>query len=223
MRRNGFTLIELLVVIAIIAILAAILFPVFGRARAKARQASCTSNQKQLCLGIMMYAQDYDESFPYNWYPYNGSAYTWRSAILPYVKNVQIFQCPDLRINDTEAFKGGDHDIPDLVSSPRANLAGYAINTAHFDAGAPTPPYGAPMGIVEDTSNCVLLFESDGAEGQGTGANGAWNPGTTAGTWPVRHNEGSIMGFCDGHAKWLKPDKIDPGSGDWLSTVEIEP
>ena len=64
MKRRGFTLIELLVVIAIIAILAAILFPVFARAREKARQASCSSNQKQIALGILMYAQDYDEAFP---------------------------------------------------------------------------------------------------------------------------------------------------------------
>ena len=114
MKRRGFTLIELLVVIAIIAILAAILFPVFARAREKARQTSCLSNMKQLGLGMLMYAQDYDETFTRmghgnqptpvvpgdNYFNYNsGSSYlyfyrSWASNIYPYIKNVQIFICP---------------------------------------------------------------------------------------------------------------------------------
>jgi len=81
-RREGFTLIELLVVIAIIAILAAILFPVFAQAREKARQTSCTSNLKQLGTAMMMYAHDYDESYPSNWYPPDGH---WANVILPYL------------------------------------------------------------------------------------------------------------------------------------------
>jgi len=86
--RRGFTLIELLVVIAIIAILAAILFPVFARAREKARQSSCLSNIKQMTLGSLMYCQDYDEMF--HTYDY------WYNFITPYVKNTQIFVCPSL-------------------------------------------------------------------------------------------------------------------------------
>ena len=102
-RHNGFTLIELLVVIAIIAILAAILFPVFARARENARRASCMSNLKQIGLGIMQYTQDYDEHMPSGflsgaYYPYpNGTKYytdSWRAAIYPYVKSVQVFNCP---------------------------------------------------------------------------------------------------------------------------------
>jgi prepilin-type N-terminal cleavage/methylation domain-containing protein len=87
-RNSGFTLIELLVVIAIIAILAAILFPVFAQAREKARQASCISNNKQIALGVMMYAQDYDETLPLGSYIFAGmtSAVTWQDLVEPYVK-----------------------------------------------------------------------------------------------------------------------------------------
>lgn len=112
--RKGFTLIELLVVIAIIAILAAILFPVFAKARAQARKTVGISNLKQIGLGTMMYVQDYDEKFPYyNWgqhcctevyggglYSANSAAFAnvvnspWNNAILPYVKNTGIFQDP---------------------------------------------------------------------------------------------------------------------------------
>ena len=105
--KRGFTLIELLVVIAIIAILAAILFPVFAQARAKARQASCLSNVKQLTLGMVMYSQDYDETFPqWNWgQQYAGGSgpgveiwnNLWVNAIYPYVKNGQVYGCPDDR------------------------------------------------------------------------------------------------------------------------------
>jgi len=96
MSRRGFTLIELLVVIAIIAILAAILFPVFARARESARTSSCSSNVRQLCLASLMYAQDYDEVLPCDYYACNSS--TTHARLLaqmgPYVKNLQIFQCP---------------------------------------------------------------------------------------------------------------------------------
>jgi len=112
MRRNGFTLIELLVVIAIIAILAAILFPVFARAREKARQASCLSNVKELMLAIKMYVQDYDEMNPAarnclsgtNWtltgdiaqLPGCGGTFfiPWFLVVQPYIKNTQILRCP---------------------------------------------------------------------------------------------------------------------------------
>jgi len=89
--RKGFTLIELLVVIAIIAILAAILFPVFARAREKARQASCLSNLKQIGLASVMYAQDYDERFVIYRYP---DPYFWPDKLQPYIKNTQVMVCP---------------------------------------------------------------------------------------------------------------------------------
>ncbi len=99
--KRGFTLIELLVVIAIIAILAAILFPVFARAREKAKAASCLSNVKQLMLAAMQYAQDYDDNLPASYQPQvaidpnTGGAYTyWYWLLQPYIKNTQILKCP---------------------------------------------------------------------------------------------------------------------------------
>src|SRR5881628_2562260 len=93
-RRSGFTLIELLVVIAIIAILAAILFPVFAQAREKARQASCGSNQRQMGLAFMMYAQDYDETLPFFGNPWPNPVVYWDTCIQPYTKSQQLHSCP---------------------------------------------------------------------------------------------------------------------------------
>jgi len=106
-RSNGFTLIELLVVIAIIAILAAILFPVFAQAREKARQTACLSNNKQIGTGLMMYVQDYDETYPCinrGLITGNTTAYymMWTSQVYPYIKNTDVFQCPSARMNDKE-------------------------------------------------------------------------------------------------------------------------
>src|SRR5688500_18904923 len=106
MRKRGFTLIELLVVIAIIAILAAILFPVFAKAREAARKTSCLNNLKQIGTGMMMYAQDYDENMPaaaFGNYPnglwgsplWNDYGWTYIFPLLdPYTKNSQIYACP---------------------------------------------------------------------------------------------------------------------------------
>jgi prepilin-type N-terminal cleavage/methylation domain-containing protein/prepilin-type processing-associated H-X9-DG protein len=96
--KNGFTMIELLVVIAIIALLAAILFPVFGRARENARRSSCQSNLKQIGLGLMQYLQDYDEVLVSSIYGTTASKaesfYRWQDAIFPYIKSAQLFNCP---------------------------------------------------------------------------------------------------------------------------------
>ncbi|BCM89911.1 hypothetical protein IAD21_01761 [Abditibacteriota bacterium] len=113
--RPAFTLVELLVVITIIAILAAILFPVFARARENARRASCQSNLKQIGLGLIQYAQDYDEYLPFPMVGANArsggndvySGYVWQDEIFPYVKSEQIFNCPSARFGNP-----GDADLP---------------------------------------------------------------------------------------------------------------
>jgi prepilin-type processing-associated H-X9-DG protein len=135
-------LIELLVVIAIIAILAAILFPVFAQAREKARQTACMSKLKQMGLGLMMYSQDYDENLVPAWI---GSAYPgyarWMDVIQPYVKNKQIFTCPSSS-TDYEPVPAGGTVAGSIVNgkSVREQNGGYAMNVTYFTPGSPKPP-----------------------------------------------------------------------------------
>jgi len=121
--RNGFTLIELLVVIAIIAILAAILFPVFAKAREKARQTACLSNEKQIALGVMQYVQDSDEMYPFGVIDAGpakiggtfgggsmpGTGAGWAGAITPYIKSMEVFKCPD---DSTAPVTGSNPQVP---------------------------------------------------------------------------------------------------------------
>jgi prepilin-type N-terminal cleavage/methylation domain-containing protein/prepilin-type processing-associated H-X9-DG protein len=182
--RRGFTLIELLVVIAIIAILASILFPVFSRARAKARQAACISNEKQLVLAMLMYAEDYDEVFPApdtgggaGYWGTHGSALTnviWCDLIYPYTRNHQIEVCPENK----------------LV------LPGYAMNDL-LD-----PSIGQPLGGFFDVSSKIILFDFDGS------APSAGDVALLTGPIIVRHNDGVVFGFVDGHVKWNKPVSV---------------
>jgi len=224
MVRRGFTLIELLVVIAIIAILAAILFPVFARAREKARQTSCLSNVKQLGLGIQMYAQDYDEMIVSGVYDYNNSGtwntgdYSWRDAILPYVKNAQIFVCPSKKGMTFDSVTFPDFDLS----------AGYALNYHHAGPtgadAAPTPPAGQALGSVGDAASCIIMTESDGAVTTGisddtlAGAHGTY----ATDDWTRRHNGVADYGFVDGHAKALGPNAICVAGRDCLASMEIE-
>jgi len=166
----GFTLIELLVVIAIIAILAAILFPVFSQARAKARQAACLSNIKQVGTGMLQYTQDYDEAFPYNRFYGTVAAYlNWKYGLFPYIRNLQVYECPETRaqiarmLGDTARISRGSPmdeqwarchpDSPWYSGEPlcivpqQANLwfpRGYTVNGAVFNLAAglgwATPP-----------------------------------------------------------------------------------
>lgn len=222
--NRGFTLIELLVVIAIIAILAAILFPVFAKAREKARQASCASNVKQLMVGVLMYTQDYDEMLPTQWTDMNGNGTpdtgvdgTWRSKVTPYVKNPQIFQCPSNRMTNTFDGRSNDHGMN----------GGYGPNDVHYAAGAPDPPTGQALAAIQDSSKCVFLgeltagwaFSYDPGGSPGDNAHGLIYGGTASVQTAVPHNGGSNFGFVDGHVKWLKPTNAKCASGDCIYSI----
>ncbi len=156
---KAFTLIELLVVIAIIAILAAILFPVFARARENARRTSCTSNLKQIGLGLLQYSQDYDEKLPHDYFGPDtdssgrGGAYKWMDAIYPYVKSEQIFICPSDTIgslptnNSRYAYRpdGSTAGYQYLYGSYSANIT-YYTPPAGGAARVATPPFSPPTG-----------------------------------------------------------------------------
>ncbi len=133
LSKKGFTLIELLVVIAIIAILAAILFPVFAQAREKARAVSCLSNTKQIGLAHLMYAQDYDESFASSWcYGFPGE-FSW--AVQPYMKSLKILLCPDRTVSSSAmAAACGADNAAGGVNNPTGEpyLWGYGFNTGYL-------------------------------------------------------------------------------------------
>jgi prepilin-type N-terminal cleavage/methylation domain-containing protein/prepilin-type processing-associated H-X9-DG protein len=150
--RSGFTLIELLVVIAIIAILAAILFPVFAQAREKARAISCLSNEKQVGLGIMQYQQDWDEKNPGGLNGYGGGGSGWAGQIYAYVKSTQVFKCPDDSGVDTYASSLGLNANTSLVN-PACAASNYSGPCCTMTAdSSPIAAYTAP-------ASTVLLFE----------------------------------------------------------------
>ena len=178
MTRRGFTLIELLVVIAIIAILAAILFPVFAKAREKARQTSCLNNVRQLAVACQMYVQDYDEVFsgraiPTTW-PVPADANWWTTLYTPYVKNTQIFYCP----------------------SKGQSAWGYGYNTVHLPTGTSLGSIAKPaemIVIADDDSNYRTLYCPQ------CSAYADWDRLPSD-----RHNLQINCAFVDGHAKCLK-------------------
>src|SRR5687768_3102279 len=149
-KRPGFTLIELLVVIAIIAILAAILFPVFAQAREKARQASCLSNAKQLGTALMMYFQDWDELFPnsVSWKRYSPGLErdtTFADRLLPYVKNEKVWLCP----SDARPTK--------VWSVPTSIASSYGGN---YVVLAPWDYHPVPLPAIEAPADMIVLFEA---------------------------------------------------------------
>jgi prepilin-type N-terminal cleavage/methylation domain-containing protein/prepilin-type processing-associated H-X9-DG protein len=140
--RPGFTLIELLVVIAIIAILAAILFPVFAQARDKARGIACLSNMKQIALAITMYQQDYDESIPLGNQEYAGEVYnydiSWIKAVQPYIKNQQLMVCPN------GAYDAGTDGKPDSDPTHSGAAGAETVASQYTTIGGPVASYGIP-------------------------------------------------------------------------------
>ena len=226
--KRGFTLIELLVVIAIIAILAAILFPVFARARENARRSSCQSNLKQIALGFTQYTQDYDEHYP-SVGPAMGDNTGapadnpgWAVVVDPYLKSTQLLQCP----SDKNA-PGANYTSLGYTDYFYNAQIGYTNNTGNVSNGKPLK-----LSQIDFPSNTLLLGETGGQQGDISRANVGlfWGPdkwrancGNIQPWGPVsqngymkdypdqtvkKHLDGSNFAFTDGHVKWYTPEKI---------------
>ena len=220
---KGFTLIELLVVIAIIAILAAILFPVFAQAREKARQSSCLSNLKQLGTAIVLYCDDYDETLPHavmnqSAVPGYDMSYpgfkfftydmiwtgplqwnTWMDCIFPYVKNINMYICPSG--HKTSAGYGINHNLSQMQSLANNACLAEFTNTSEkvilsdttINISEPGIDPYATMNLCSNASTCY------------------WYSAPTY-IDMTRHNGGSNFTFCDGHAKYYK-------KADWVTKM----
>lgn len=188
-RRSGFTLIELLVVIAIIAILAAILFPVFARAREKARQTSCLSNLKEIALAEQMYEQDYDErTASYSSHPGAAAQYgTWQ-MLEPYLKNTQVQLCPS---HDTT---GAASYGPNITAVTSNGSTGHTYFYCFRKVAS--IPYPAEAAMFMDTLGSYWRY------------NAAAVPDKMDGDDP-RHNDGMNVNYFDGHAKWVSNSFAD--------------
>lgn len=188
-NSRGFTLIELLVVIAIIAILAAILFPVFARARENARRASCQSNEKQMALGIMMYVQDYDEKFPMHWgYNQGGVVYSWPVTTQPYTKSKQLYFCP------SDTF----HNSANAISTANVSY-GYNYNWLTMKS----------LATVNYPSETLLLGDTGLHDPAVIAAYVIYPTLSMTNYSPTNsHLEGCNFAFVDGHVKWLKAEKV---------------
>jgi prepilin-type N-terminal cleavage/methylation domain-containing protein/prepilin-type processing-associated H-X9-DG protein len=224
--KAGFTLIELLVVIAIIAILASILFPVFGRARENARRSSCQSNLKQIGLGMMQYTQDYDEYFPLSVIsltpsgsqtnpPVGGVPIGWADALQTYLKSTQIYQCPsEATPAETDPNKTGYTDYYINKNAGTGDQPLPAINNPTLsiligEGGSPTA--GSP------NLHSNARYRSNGCNAGGDPIGTVPYLDRTQGTCPVaigfsfnlagggiRHFDGANYAFADGHVKWLR-------------------
>ena len=238
--RKAFTLIELLVVIAIIAILAAILFPVFAQARAKARSIACLSNFKQIGIGLAMYTQDYDETYPVCNMTYKAAddfaAWgSWMQEVQPYIKSTQIYNCPDALRDDTVVINGADGSATGAITVPVYQIGG---SEGVFMKGGNNPRTGAPvvpislaaigrpaeLCLVADSTHILIpamervMYASKPQSAAGDFYSG-W-PTTPGGSRAIpnwaRHTGGSNIAFGDGHAKWLSQLSMD-FAGDYMT------
>jgi len=222
--HRGFTLIELLVVIAIIAILAAILFPVFARAREKARQTSCLSNEKQIGLGIAMYTNDYDERFPPAYVDTGGAEMRvsgFYDCIGPYTKNEQMFLCPSGYFTSTYgrtllAAGQGFYKQKMLASYAMVYTFNGSANQAYFGGNTlwltPDDGGGREVGKILRPAEVIVAIEAKDApwlmspDAVGFTATLPPVPMTmeedgTVGSVQYRHNQTMNVTYADGHAK----------------------
>lgn len=214
-KRKGFTLIELLVVIAIIAILAAILFPVFARARENARRASCMSNLKQIGLAVIQYTQDYDERLPAS---YDGTATyniynMWMGKLEPYMKSPQILFCPSDKALDSDP-SGGASGATFANRNVYWWLNGVSYGWNFYGLTRPAcTPAGYGCGGVNiaslDNVSEIIMLADNGGKTPSTLTQYAIEcismPDGTSSTAPTAvHFDGGNFAFADGHVKWTK-------------------
>ena len=218
----AFTLIELLVVIAIIAILAAILFPVFAQARAKARQAACLSNMKQIGTAMMMYTQDYDETYPVNNLSYGTSSMAlqggWARHVYPYHKSVDVYRCPDAVMSDPQwsrVIPGDNGDMATAITVPSYMLGASEHVTKVGNAASPPQPVaisavGKPAELVVIADSLYIIFSRVGRIiNANYGSNNLASPPDRPVPNMARHTGGSSLLFGDGHAKWYSQNGMD--------------
>lgn len=228
-NRAAFTLIELLVVIAIIAILAAILFPVFGRARENARRTACLSNMKQIGLGMMQYTQDYDEYFvPSRNTSYNGGAAAWHWLIFPYVKSTQVFKCPSNQ--QTNRVLNTTYSGTNIPTSYYSN-AGYENRS--YGAGGARPmadTLSKKISAIDSVSTTIMICERDDESSSANPNTNTYNDKmndsreifntTTGHSFLTNHLGMSTYIFADGHAKALKPTATIRPLNMWVITAQ---
>ena len=222
-EHHGFTLIELLVVIAIIAILAAILFPVFAQAREKARTISCLSNFKQVGLAVEMYKTDYDGTWPIWWngvdqahVEVTGYGRCWGGVLDPYTKNNQIRKCPSDPFPTPAGYPPGPTSPSNIMALAVQSMT--SNRNIQYDDNKPTLPGGNKPAMndaeITNVARTVGIHECVGCdEGRTTpiqdSYTGWW--GTNEMQYgDTHHNRGGNYVFFDGHAKWLRPDNVEP-------------
>jgi len=226
--KQAFTLIELLVVIAIIAIIAAILFPVFSQTRERARAISCMSNMKQSGTALMLYVQDYDETYPINVYLANDSVnnpctMTVYQALYPYQKNLQIWICPS------------DPDPMDLAlainliglprqCAPELVKRSHTENGALIDNGDPNPLYGSQPDHKVKTLAQIDYPADTNAFSDGTNTLPGGTANYTVFDHPIqpRHQESVNANWADGHAKLAHAAPHRDGNGARLGGSRLD-
>ncbi len=206
---KGFTLIEILIIIAIISILAAILLPVFARARENARKTSCLSNLKQLGMGVQMYAQDYDEKVPaayLYWVPSNTNYLnSWMQLVMPYVKNAQVCECPSYSAASIFTENGPNKQI----RIPRQSYT--ALFTITTYAGRSLSEFTKPSETIYGLDNKACSSGAARTAFPAAYCNGFYWGATAAEATTIMnrfiseapHLGGNNYFFVDGHAKWL--------------------